>query len=254
MGRGIAASRSWRRPFHVLVIAASAAAASGTAAAEVRVGRESGGEYRVGVMSWWDIPFRSIVRQRYDFSCGSAAIATMLTYHYGRPTGEREVFAQMWQSGDQTRIREVGFSMLEMKNYLDSVGYRTEGVRLTISELAQVRRPVIVLLDLNGFKHFVVVKGIGRGRVLVGDSVLGLTQYELDDFGAMWNNVALAVLNPPSRERPLFNLAGDWNPWSTAPIEDGSASLAAATGDLTTHLPPTYQLTPEFLLDIRVGP
>ena len=42
-----------------------------TAKAEVRLGREfAGGDFSIGVMTWWDIPFRSVVRQRYDFSCG----------------------------------------------------------------------------------------------------------------------------------------------------------------------------------------
>ena len=41
----------------------------------VRLVNEAGGNYEVYVMSWWEIPFRSVVRQQYDFSCGSAAMA-----------------------------------------------------------------------------------------------------------------------------------------------------------------------------------
>lgn len=222
------------------------------APAEVRLSYEAGGNYRVGVMSWWDIPFRSVIRQRYDFSCGAAAVATLLSYHYGRPTPEMTAFRAMWQTGDQDAIRQVGFSMLDMKSYLDSIGLRAEGFRLEAHELADFEQPLIALIDLNGFKHFVVVKGARGDRILVGDSVLGLTEYSVSDFARMWNGIALAIVSAPEAPRPLFNLAGDWGPWSRAPLEDGGG-MRVATGDLTTNLPPSYQITPQILLDVRVG-
>jgi predicted double-glycine peptidase len=233
----------------VLVLAAQSASTQ----AEVQLSRESGGDFSVGVMSWWEIPFRSVVRQRYDFSCGSAAVATILTHHYGRPTGEQEPFKAMWAKGDKELIRKVGFSMFDMKNYLTDLGYTTEGFRLKVEDLQRVKRPMIVLLNLNGFKHFVVIKGISKDRVLTGDSVLGLTQYSLQDFEKMWNGIALAIVNTPVPQRPKYNLAGDWGPWSQAPLEEGNQALAVSIGDLTSHLPPEYQLTPTILLDVRVG-
>ena len=54
------------------------------------------------------------------------------------------------------------------------------------------------------------------------------------------------------KKRPSFNLAGDWGPWSQAPLEK-EGSLQVSVGDLTTNLPPQYQLTPQILLDVRVG-
>lgn len=223
------------------------------AAAEVRLSREADGDYRVSVMTWWDIPFRSIVRQQYDFSCGSAAVATLLTYHYARPTTEREVFAQMWRNGDQATIRRVGFSMFEMKTYLESLGYRVAGFRVTVDQLRRIRRPTIVLITLNGYRHFVVVKGQRGDRILVGDSVRGLSEYSLEDFGRVWNGIALALLDAPSTPRPRFDLASDWGPWSQAPMERGQEGIRIAIGDLTNNLPPSYQLTPQILLDVRVG-
>ncbi|MFN3389386.1 MAG: C39 family peptidase [Allosphingosinicella sp.] len=236
-----------------LGFAAGVLALAAPAASEVRLGREGAGDFRVSVMSWWEIPFRSIVRQQHDFSCGSAAVATLLTYHYGRPTPERESFAAMWRGGDQERIRKTGFSMFEMKTFLDGLGYRAAGVRLTPDQLRSLTRPIIVLIDLNGFKHFVVVKGVSGERILLGDPMLGLTQYDMADFARMWNNIGLVILEAPTEDGPLFNLASDWGPWSQAPLDAGNGALRVASGDLTTHLPPSYQLTPQMLLDVRVG-
>jgi predicted double-glycine peptidase len=221
------------------------------AGAQVRLGREAGGNYEIAVMSWWEIPFRSVVRQQYDFSCGSAAVATLLTYHFDRPTPERAAFAQMWEKGDQELIRKVGFSMFDMKNYLGGLGFKAEGYRFGMDKLATLNRPAIVLLDLNGFKHFVVVKGIRGSRVLVGDPMRGLNEYSSEDFFKIWNGIALIILPKVGEEAPAFNLASDWGPWSTAPLEDGAMRIAA--DDFTTNLPPSYQLSPQILLSVDVG-
>ena len=43
--------------------------------------------------------------QQYDYSCGSAAIATLLTHHYGLPTTESRVFESMYRQGDHKKIQ-----------------------------------------------------------------------------------------------------------------------------------------------------
>jgi uncharacterized protein len=223
-----------------------------TSQAQVRLGPEAvGANYTVQVMSWADIPFRTIVRQRYDFSCGSAAVATLLTYHYGKPTGEQQPFAQMWKAGDQATITKSGFSMYDMKLYLQSIGLHSEGYRMGVDDLRKSNRPAIVLLNMDGYKHFVVVKGVHGDTVLVGDPVRGLGQYNAKEFEKYWNGIALAIVNGATKERPVFNLARDWSPWSTAPLDDNA--IIPSIGDITNHLPAIYQLTPQIMIDVRVG-
>lgn len=242
---------NWRRfitPFFSFVAVLTPV----TLDAQVRLGPEAtGGNYSVQVMSWADIPFRSIVRQRFDFSCGSAAVATLLTYHYGKPTSEQQPFAQMWKAGDQATITKAGFSMYDMKLYLQSIGLHSEGYKMDVDDLRKSGRPAIVLLDLNGYKHFVVVKGVRGNTVLVGDPIRGLAQYEAADFQKSWNGIALAIVKSATTKPPLFNLARDWGPWSTAPLDDNAQ--VANIGNVTTHLPQIYQLTPQILIDVRVG-
>ena len=107
--------------------AVAAGAYSRPALAQVSFHGEGAGA-SVKVTSWRDIPFRTVVRQQYDFSCGSAAVATLLTYQYGRKVSEAEVFKAMYAVGDQEKIQKVGFSMLDMKRYLDEHGH--EGRRV----------------------------------------------------------------------------------------------------------------------------
>lgn len=215
----------------------------------MRLNQGADGNYRIQVMSWQEIPFRSVVRQQFDFSCGSAAVATLLTYHYARPTPESQVFVAMWEKGDQAAIRKAGFSMLDLKTYLDTLGYRTQGFKLTMAQLRQAARPGIVILDLHGYKHFVVVKGVVGDRVLVGDPMLGLSQYSMAEFANHWNGIFMAVVASPLRGRPNFNLAGDWTPWSQAPLRQVASDVPIS--QLTNYLPPIYQITSEIIIDPR---
>jgi predicted double-glycine peptidase len=224
-------------------------AAPQPASAEVLMTPDSGGNYTVQVMSWWEIPYRTVIRQQYDFSCGSAALATLLTFSYNRPTPEHVAFAAMWKQGDQKAIRKLGFSMLDMKTYLRSIGLHAEGYRLGAKDLVMLKRPAIVLLNLKGFKHFVVVKGIQNGRVLVGDSMLGLNEYSLAGFMKIWNGVALMIV--PGHQSPSFNLASDWGPWSKAPLEDGALHMRAP--EFGTDVQQSYQITDQILLNVPVG-
>ena len=56
----------------------------------------------------------------------------------------------MWDLGDKETIKKVGFSMLDMRNYLQSLGYRAEGFKIKPEQLIEIKRPVIVLLISTG--------------------------------------------------------------------------------------------------------
>lgn len=235
-----------------LALAAAAAILAATPAySDVHLGPEAvGATYSVHVMSWWEIPFRTIVRQHYDFSCGSAAVATLLTHQYGLKTAENGPFMAMWDAGDRKTIRKAGFSMLDMKNYLNHRGFKTDGFRIPISDFRKLTQPSIVLLNLNGYRHFVVVKGLRNDTVLVGDPMRGLTQYRIADFAKIWNGIVLAITQTPDRRQGQFNLAYDWDPWSKSKLT--SYSRNASINDLTSYLAPQYQITPNSALGIQI--
>ncbi|MDZ4777210.1 MAG: C39 family peptidase [Alphaproteobacteria bacterium] len=232
------------------LLAASLMVASTTNAhAEVRFHNEAGGNYTFGVMSWRDIPFRTVVRQQFDFSCGSAAIATLLRFHYGREVSETMAFRAMYEAGDQAKIREIGFSMLDMKRYLESVGYRADGFRISLDRLAQMRVPAVALITRDGYRHFVVIKGMRDGRVLVGDPSRGLEIHDRKEFEGWWNGIALAIRSGPGAEADLqFDRESDWRPWAGAPDYD-TLPPALDAAQLTRELPTLYQITPPSIIN-----
>ena len=89
-----------------------------------------GGRFTVKVTSLKEARFKATTRQQFDFSCGSAALATLLTHHYARPVSEQTVFEAMYALGDQAKIRREGFSLLDMKNYLKAQGFENAAITL----------------------------------------------------------------------------------------------------------------------------
>jgi hypothetical protein len=77
-----------------------------------------GGDFTVPVKTLRDMRFINVIRQRMDFSCGSAALATLLTYYYETPVDEYTVLYDMYEHGDKDKIHKEGFSLLDMIAYL----------------------------------------------------------------------------------------------------------------------------------------
>jgi predicted double-glycine peptidase len=199
----------------------------------------AGTTWRAPVTSLRDMPFRTVVRQQFDFSCGSAALATLLHYHYGRPVTEAEVFRAMYAAGDRAKIQRVGFSMLDMKNYLRAQGLEANGYRRSLADLREVGAPAIALIRVASYRHFVVVKGLRDGQVLVGDPAQGLKTYPEAEFARAWNGILFMIDSPPRREW-AFNNSREWGALRPGPFEAlDDSSLAAMTRDL----PPLYQVS-----------
>ncbi|HVI30575.1 C39 family peptidase [Phenylobacterium sp.] len=197
------------------------------------------GVFAATVTSLRDMPFRTVVRQQYDYSCGSAAVATLLRHHYGRPVDEAQVFRAMYAVGDQANIRRSGFSLLDMKTYLAARGLPADGFRETIDQLAARQAPAIVMIRIKGYRHFVVVKGVRQGQVLVGDPARGLSAYPARDFARIWNGVTFVI--HPGAAPGRFNAPAEWDSLPRPPLRRlDDTSLAS----FTRELPPLYQITP----------
>lgn len=189
-----------------LLLAGMLLAAQASAAELPHVG---GASYSVRITSLREVRFLSTVRQQYDFSCGSAAVATLLSYHYNYPVTEQQAFREMFMHGDQAKIRQQGFSLLDIKRFLAAHGFMADGFQQPLEKLAEARFPAIVLVMEKGYRHFVVVKGLDAQRVLVGDPSGGTRAMARSVFDAMWQNRLLFVIHGRA-DKPAFNDPRDW--------------------------------------------
>ena len=86
------------------------------------------------VESFQEKKYKTTFAQQYDFSCGSAALATLLTYNYNIPVSEQVVFKDMIENGDKKVISESGFSLLDLKNFLTRHGLEFEWLSRPVGE------------------------------------------------------------------------------------------------------------------------
>jgi predicted double-glycine peptidase len=179
-----------------------------------------GGRFAVKTTSVKEAKFQATARQQYDFSCGSAAVATLLTHHYGFPVTEQEVFEEMYAAGDQQKIQREGFSLLDIKSYLEAHQFKADGFELPLGKLLESRLPALVLIAEKGYHHFVVVKGLRDGRILIGDPSNGTRAMSVENFESVWLNKLLFVIHN-KQELARFNTDADWQAAPKAPLSAG---------------------------------
>lgn len=173
--------------------------------------------------------FASTIEQQYDFSCGSAAVATLLTFSYNHPVTEQAVFASMFNNGDQKLIEQQGFSLLDMKNYLTRQGFDSAGFRAPLEKLADVSLPAIVLINESGYNHFVVVRGFSDGEIMLADPAVGMKIQSVRRFEAQWSGIFFLILSDVEIARATFRSDKNWQYVPEAPYEIARYAVTLAT-------------------------
>ncbi|CAD6550437.1 C39 family peptidase [Paraburkholderia metrosideri] len=152
------------------------------------------------IRSMKDIRYSHIVSQQFDYSCGAAALATLLKFGYGIDIPETELIRRMMVFSTPAVVIKNGFSMLDMKKFVETIGLRGRGFRVSADALNHLQIPVMVLMNIDGYEHFVIVKHAENGRVFLADPALGNRIVLEEDFAKTWNGLVFAVLGKPFRE------------------------------------------------------
>ena len=155
---------------------------------------------KLPVRSMREIRYNSVVTQQYDYSCGAAALATLLKYGYGIDIPEPELIRRMMVFSTPEVVVKNGFSMLDMKKFVETIGLRGRGFRVNTDALYHLQIPVLVLMNIDGYEHFVIVKHAENGRIFIADPALGNRIVAEDDFAKTWNGLVFAVLGKPFLE------------------------------------------------------
>lgn len=181
------------------------------------------GRFRLELTSMKELRDRHLVRQRADFTCGSAALATILTYQYGIPVSEQTIIHSILASGKSLEeARADGFSLLDLKKFAAAHGLRSVGYSGTeLAKLMRFNAPALVPVNIKGYRHFVIVKDVRDGQVFIANPALGNMRMPYKDFLAVWQSgIAFYVLpahgNPPVNQ--LTATKQDYTytlPWQT---------------------------------------
>jgi len=134
---------------------------------------------RVRVTSWKALRDARIVKQDFDYSCGAASLATLLTEYYGFPVSEQDLLQEMDKG-------EMSASFEDMARALAQFGFKAQGFAASWEQLVKLRLPVVVYLRHRKNDHFSVLRGIDEHTVWLADPSLGNRTYSKAQFLAMW--------------------------------------------------------------------
>ena len=177
-----------------------------------------------------------VVKQRYDYSCGSASLATLLTYGLNDPVDEDALLRALLEPlapVELAALQKKGLSLFDLQQLAQQRGHKAQGFRVRASQLARLSRPVIVFIKPGGYEHFAVFKGVRGNRVHLADPSLGNVRMPLYRFLDMWadesgRGVIFAVERTDSvwPEQYALQLAGSADP----PLEVLSAERLMEIG------------------------
>jgi uncharacterized protein len=143
-----------------------------------------------------EFTYKNVVKQEFDYSCGSAALATLLNFYLGEKLSEQQVIQGLMQYGDAEKIQERrAFSLLDMKRFVEVLGYTGAGYKAELDDIRSLKKPAIVPIELAGYKHFVVLRAIHGNHVYFADPFRGNTSFTLETFREIWSQNIIFVIS-----------------------------------------------------------
>jgi uncharacterized protein len=148
------------------------------------------------VPTWKSISETNVVMQGFDYSCGAAALATLLKHYFGDAVTETDILRDILAHLDKKTLeerKEDGLSLLDLKEYAERHGYQAAGVRLKPDALPTLKGPILVYLETPEFRHFAILRGVREDRVYVADPARGNVRQPVDRFLDEWSGLALVL-------------------------------------------------------------
>ncbi|MEE9354452.1 MAG: cysteine peptidase family C39 domain-containing protein [Methylococcaceae bacterium] len=168
---------------------------------------------REPVKSLLEIRRNRVIVQKWDLSCGAAALSTLLTYQLNKPVSEKEVAQALIKRKEYIEHPELinikqGFSLLDLKRYVDGLGFEGIGFgKLTFANLIKYA-PIMVPIKVKGYNHFVIFRGYLGNRVLLADPAWGNRTMLTKAFTDAWidypkfGKVGFVVVDPSNNNQP----------------------------------------------------
>ena len=130
--------------------------------------------------TWKDIRENNVVKQSMDFSCGTASLATILTYFYNQPTTEAQVIKDL-------ALDKQMASFQDLANVSQKYGFIGKGIETNYDSLKKIKIPAIVYLNHNRTDHFSVLRAIDDNHVYLADPSWGNRTLTRKQFEKIWN-------------------------------------------------------------------
>ena len=134
------------------------------------------------IKTWKQLRDADLEKQDLDYSCGSAATATILRSFYGRDIYEKDILDEVVLVGDDGTA-----SFSDLQQAVKKFGFKAIGISANFEKLKTIKIPAIVYLRYRDKDHFSVIRGINdQGVVWLGDPSWGNRKFTEHQFRDMW--------------------------------------------------------------------
>lgn len=182
-----------------------------------------GSSYQRHVNSWKEVKEKNVVIQASDYTCGPAALATLMRYYFGDDVSEQKVFEEAQKKLSPDEIldrRRDGFTMEDLRRTAVQLGYDSDYYNGPMKDLIGLPFPMVVHVVRDELKHFVVFRGATADRVYLADPSHGNIRIPAGEFAEEWTGNALYLdregFDPPSIHALSVNEADPLRPGQVA--------------------------------------
>lgn len=160
------------------------------------------GEHRIErhVWNWRELKQQNVVMQRRDYSCGAAALATLIRYYWGDPVGETYFLTAILSTLSPEELRDRvanGLTMTDLRRAAVRRGYLATIGRLSYQQLTESKVPLVVGITVRDYDHFVVYRGTDGYYVYLADPIRGNIRVPAWEFVEQWQRNAVLVVAKP---------------------------------------------------------
>ena len=159
-----------------------------------------------------DILFKGVTKQSTDYSCGAAALSTLITgLVENSKVSEKDVIEEIVKLAHERESK--GYTLIDLMEVSKKMGHYAEWRKVPVNQLPKISLPVILLIGLNSkFPHFVVLKGIADEQAFLADSIRGniripyktLTEEGITEKYKDWFVMAIEPSANPPKDSTLY--------------------------------------------------
>ena len=167
------------------------------------------------VEPWQRMNRHNVVMQQREYSCGAAALATLLRYYWDDTSATEakyltELAKMLTPSETADRITN-GLTLTDLRRLAVQTGYLASIGTLTFDKLTESKVPLVLGVTVQQYRHFVVYRGSDGEYVYLADPMRGNIRTPIWQFKTQWQqNAVLAIVKPGAKIKDPNPMAPDF--------------------------------------------
>lgn len=123
------------------------------------------------------------IKQEGLRDCGVCSLYNIIRYYGGNINTER--------LREMTNTTKDGTSIYNIVKTANSIGFISKSYRCNIEDLHTITLPAMLLIRIDNYNHFVILKDIDNEKVRIFDPIRGELVYNYSKFLEEWQKIVI---------------------------------------------------------------